>query len=345
MNLHRIFILSFAFLLLPFPSAPPCLCGSSFAADTKVKSPLTPEQALASFDTEPGLRVELVAAEPMVVSPAACAFDERGRLYVAENRGYPLGPGPGKPPAGVVALLEDADGDGRMDRRHEFATGLTFPNGVLPWKGGVIITCAPDVLWLADTDGDGKSDVREVWLTGFDDKNTTQLRVSHPTLGPDGWIYLTSGWTGPSKVRSPKFPERAAVEVKTDSRFNPFTGELEAIDGRAQFGQSFDDFGRRFICYNRVQVQHVVISALERIRSATTSRRPTRTRGHSARPAACTSIEAMLCRIITAGRSSATRPAIWSTGTSSFPKARRSRRGGRRRRSSFYGPATTGSAR
>ena len=236
------------------------LCGVALSAEP-VKSPLSPDQALKAFDTEPGLRVELVAAEPMVVSPAACAFDERGRLYVAENRGYPLGPGPGKPPAGVVALLEDTDGDGRMDRRHEFATGLTFPNGVLPWKGGVIVTCAPDVLWLADTDGDGKSDARELWLTGFDDKNTTQLRVSHPTLGPDGWIYLTSGFTGPGKVRSPKFPERAAVEVKTDSRFNPFTGEFEAIDGRAQFGQSFDDFGRRFICYNRVQVQHVVLSS------------------------------------------------------------------------------------
>jgi putative membrane-bound dehydrogenase-like protein len=253
--------LQFAIPLLTILWVPPCLCGSSSAADAKPKSPLTPEQALKSFDTEPGLRVELVAAEPLVVSPAACAFDERGRLYVAENCGYPLGPGASKPPAGVVALLEDTDGDGRMDRRHDFATSLTFPNGVLPWKGGVVVTCAPDVLWLADTDGDGKADVREVWLTGFDDKNTTQLRVSHPTLGPDGWIYLTSGWTGPSKVRSPKFPDRPAVEFASDSRFNPFTGELEPIDGRAQFGQSFDDFGRRFICYNRVQVQHVVLSS------------------------------------------------------------------------------------
>jgi putative membrane-bound dehydrogenase-like protein len=247
--------------ILSFLSVPPCLCGLSVAADAMVKSPLTPEQALKTFDTEPGLRVELVAAEPLVVSPSACAFDERGRMYVAENRGYPLGPAPGKPPAGVVALLEDTDGDGRMDRRHDFATGLSFPNGVMPWKGGVIVTCAPDLLWLADTDGDGKADIREVWLTGFDDKNTTQLRVSHPTLGPDGWIYLTSGYTGKSKVRSPKFPERPAIELATDSRFNPFTGELEAIDGRAQFGQSFDDFGRRFICYNRIHVQHVVLSS------------------------------------------------------------------------------------
>src|SRR4051812_41006278 len=83
--------------------------------------PLAPDKAAESFRLEPGLKVELVAAEPMVVSPVALAFDERGRLFVAENRGYPTGPGAGKPPAGRIAMLEDTDGDGRMDRRSEFA--------------------------------------------------------------------------------------------------------------------------------------------------------------------------------------------------------------------------------
>jgi putative membrane-bound dehydrogenase-like protein len=131
----------------------------------------------------------------------------------------------------------------------------------MPWRHGLIVTCAPDVLWLADTNGDGRADVREVWLTGFDDKNTTQLRVSHPLLGPDGWIYLTSGWTGESTVRSPKFPDRPPVKLRSDSRFDPFAGAFEAIDGRAQFGQTFDDWGHRFTCYNRVHVQHVVLAA------------------------------------------------------------------------------------
>lgn len=222
-------------------------------------SPLTPEQALAAFRLEPGLRVELVAAEPTVVAPAALAFDEQGRIYVAENRGYPTGPGEGKPPAGIIALLQDKDRDGRYETRTVFADGLTFPNGVTPWEGGVLVTCAPDILYLKDTDGDGRADVRRVVLTGFDDKNTTQLRVSHPTLGIDNWVYLTSGFTGPSKVTSPDHPERKPVEVRTDSRFRPDTGEFEAIGGRAQFGLTFDDFGHRFICMNRVHVQHVVL--------------------------------------------------------------------------------------
>lgn len=225
-----------------------------------IDGPLTPDQAPRSFRLEPGLRVELVASEPMIQSPVAIVFDERGRLYVAENRGYPTGPGPNEPPLGRVARLEDTDGDGVMDRRVEFAEGLTYPNGLMPWKDGLIVTCAPDVLFLRDTDGDGKADERTVWFTGFATTGSTQLRVSHPTLGIDNWIYLTSGLTG-GKVVAKAFAERPPVELKrTDFRFRPDGSDWEGIDGGAQFGLTFDDFGRRFICYNRVQVQHVVIN-------------------------------------------------------------------------------------
>ena len=120
------------------------------------------------------------------------AFDERGRLFVAENRGYP----DSSTPVGRIALLQDTDGDGRMDKRTTFAEGLTFPNGVLPWRGGVIVTCAPDVLFLKDTDGDGVADERRVLLTGFATTGSTQLRVNDPTLGADGWIYFAAGLSG-----------------------------------------------------------------------------------------------------------------------------------------------------
>ena len=227
----------------------------------EVDGPLSPASAARSFQWESGLRVELVAAEPMIESPVAMTFDDRGRLYVAENRGYPTGPGPGQPQAGRIALLEDTDGDGRMDRRKEFVQGLTYPNGVLPWRDGLIVTCAPDVLFFRDTDGDGKADDRRVLFTGFATTGSTQLRVSHPSLSLDNWIYLTSGLTGGTVV-SPAAPGRRAVVLgRTDFRFRPDGDAWEAADGGAQYGLTFDDFGRRFICYNRVQVQHVVIAS------------------------------------------------------------------------------------
>src|SRR5713101_9552248 len=85
--------------------------------------PLTPAQAIASFKVEQGLRVELATSEPATMDPVAIAFDERGRMFVVEDRGYPTGPAPGQPPAGIIALLEDTDGDGRFDKRVVFADG------------------------------------------------------------------------------------------------------------------------------------------------------------------------------------------------------------------------------
>jgi putative membrane-bound dehydrogenase-like protein len=237
-----------------------CIFFVSALSAAPLPSPLAPAEALKAFEAAPGLRVELVAAEPLVASPCAIAFDSKGRLFVAENRGYPIGPKAGEKPAGVIAMLEDTDNDGQMDKRTVFADGLTFPNGVLPWSGGLIVTCAPDVLFLKDNDGDGVADERRVLLTGFATTGSTQLRVNAPTIGPDGLIYLAAGLSG-GTVTCPDHPERPALKMTSDIRFHPKTLEVELVDGKSQYGMSFDIFGNRFICMNRVPVQHVVFDS------------------------------------------------------------------------------------
>ena len=227
------------------------------------RAPLSPAQALASFELEAGYRIEVAAAEPLIRNPVAIAFDHRGRMYVAESRGYP-GPLEGAPPSapeGVIALLEDTDHDGHFDTRTEFARNLTFPNGILPWDGGVFVTCAPDLIYLKDTTGDGVADERRVVLTGFDATKTPQLRFSHPTLGVDNWIYLTSGLTG-GRVTAPGHPERPPVVfANSDSRFNPITHAFELTGGQSQYGLTFDDQGHRFTCSNRRPVMQVVLES------------------------------------------------------------------------------------
>ena len=90
------------------------------------------------------------------------AFDEHGRLFVAEMRGYPNG-GVG---TGDDHLRPDqaARGQGRRRRlRDEPAsspTGCASPRACMPWKGGLLVANAPDLIYLEDTDGDGKADQR-----------------------------------------------------------------------------------------------------------------------------------------------------------------------------------------
>jgi putative membrane-bound dehydrogenase-like protein len=231
--------------------------------NANARGPLTPDEAIASFELEPGYRIELAAAEPLTRNPVAIAFDSRSRMYVAESRGYP-GPLEGAPASaaeGGIALLEDTDHDGRFDKRTDFAKNLTFPNGILPWDGGVFVTCAPDLLYLKDTDDDGIADESRVVLTGFDATKTPQLRFSHPTLGMDNWIYLTSGLTG-GRVIDPDYPQRAPVVFgNSDARFNPITRAFELTGGQSQYGLTFDDWGHRFTCSNRRPVMHVVLES------------------------------------------------------------------------------------
>lgn len=221
------------------------------------KSPLSPDAEKSTFRLAPGLRIDLIAAEPQVESPVACAFDEAGKLWVVEMLDYPNGPAKGEPGQGRIKVLEDRDGDGRFEHATVFADRLLFANGLLHWDGGVIVTAAPHVLFLKDTDGDGKADRREVLYEGFAAGNP-QLRVSHPTVGPDGWVYVANGLRG-GEVRRHGQPDAKAIPLGgKDFRFDLVNDRAEAIPGMGQFGNTFDRWGNRFVCDNRNHLRHVV---------------------------------------------------------------------------------------
>jgi putative membrane-bound dehydrogenase-like protein len=234
------------------------LAGLALAAPPPApKSPLDPDAERATFRLAPGLRIDLVAAEPQVESPVACAFDEAGRLWVVEMPDYPNGPAPGQPPQGRIKVLEDRDGDGRFEHAAVFADNLLFANGILPWDGGAIVTAAPHILHLRDTTGDGQADRREVLYEGFAAGNP-QLRVSYPTLGPDCWVYAANGLRG-GEVRRHGRPDTKAIPLGgKDFRFDPVNDRAEAIPGMGQFGNTFDRWGYRFVCDNRNHLRHAV---------------------------------------------------------------------------------------
>src|SRR5215510_3074897 len=218
-----------------------------------------PAQAgLKSLHLNDDLRVELFVTEPQVISPVEMVFDENGKIYVAEMLDYPEDPPPGKPARSRIRLLEDRDGDGRVDQAVVFADHVLEVSGLQPWKGGLIVTSAPDILFLKDTDGDGKADVRQVLYTGFPKVNP-EARVTNPRLGIDNWIYVANdGREG--QITSPAHPERPPIRVGgADFRFRPDRDLAEAASGPTQFGATFDNWGNRFITQNTIHTRHVVV--------------------------------------------------------------------------------------
>ena len=160
--------------------------------------PLSAEEAVAKMTVPGGFSVEIVAAEPDVVNPVAMCIDEKGRFWVTESFEYPRRePGPGRD---RVKVLEDTDGDGRVDKTTVFADGLNIPSGVAVGYGGVWVANSPDILFMQDTDGDLKADKIETVVTGFGRTDTHELPNSL-TWGPDGWLYGLNGVFNYSDVK------------------------------------------------------------------------------------------------------------------------------------------------
>jgi putative membrane-bound dehydrogenase-like protein len=199
-----------------------------------------------SFQVRPGFRVELVATDPMVVAPQALAFDERGRLYVAEMRGDP-GRGDASPRLGRIRLLEDPDEEGVYQSSTTFAEDLALPSALACWDGGVFVGAAPDILYLKCSSGEGGADVRKVVLTGFGPTNNTRPEaVLHSfQWGQDGLIHGASGGLG-GTLSSPGWTSAGYSLSGTDFAFDPKTLAVYPETGLALTGMCFDEQGHRF---------------------------------------------------------------------------------------------------
>jgi len=220
--------------------------------------PLELEEALKAFETAIGFRVELVAAEPLVMDPVSVEFAPDGRVWVVEMGSYPLGEGPDS--GGRVKFLRDADGDGRLDAATLFAGGLSFPTSALPWgpfdgKARALVACAPEILLFEDTDGDGRADRRTAVFKGFGEGNQ-QHRVNGLHWGLDNWFHGANGDSGgiiPTAIGPPLYLGRR------DFRFSRDLQLFEGETGSTQHGLAFDDWGNAFGASNSRHIIHAVL--------------------------------------------------------------------------------------
>lgn len=251
--------------------------------------PVEPEKAIGTFKVAPGFRLELVAHEPLVVDPIAMAFDEDGRLFVVEMRGYSE---QGDENLGRVRLLSDDNGDGKFDSATVYVDGLSWPTALACFRGGIFVAAAPDIWYCKDTDGDGRADVKEKFFTGFGRGNVQGL-VNTFLWGLDSRIHgatsssgatvrrvakpstnTASGGRKPPEHKSkqdtahtqgadaPRSPDDAKTKEVSlrgrDFSFDPRTLDLRAESGGGQHGMSFNDWGEKFVCSNSNHLQMVM---------------------------------------------------------------------------------------
>lgn len=226
---------------------------------------MSPAESVKEFQLPAGIKIKLLASEPLVVQPTGVCWDEWGRLFVSELHGYNLdgqydieelnktgkldmkvrriqASEESKKKAeektyGVVKLLLDTDGDGVMDKAEVWADDLPACYGLVAGNGGIIVACSPDIVFLKDTDHDNSPDVREVLFTGFG-TGVLDRRFNTPIWGIDDWIYFSKGGPG-GKITGPHMKGSLKVPA-TDFRIRADGSAMELVSGGSQtMGMTF----------------------------------------------------------------------------------------------------------
>ena len=194
--------------------------------DSPVRSPA---DELKTIVMPPGYRLELVAGEPLVQDPVAIDWDAEGRLWVVEMPGYmrDIQASLEHEPTGRVVVLQDGNGDGRMDQRTVFADGLILPRALKVLDHGVLVGEPPNLWFMRDTNRDLKADTKER-VTDTYGRLAANVEHNANTLlwGLDNWIHTS--------------------ESDTFLRLKHGVFDVRRTLARGQWGASQDDAGRVF---------------------------------------------------------------------------------------------------
>lgn len=220
-----------------------------------------PKDAIGTWQVKKGFKLQLAAHEPQVRDPIAICFDERGRMFVCEMIDYSEMRDV-TPHLGRISMLQDKDGDGYFETSQVFADDLPWPTGLIWANGGLFVGATPDIWRFEDKDGDGKAEVREKVFTGFG----TGLKILNVQglmnsfqWGQDNKVHILAGGGNRGVITSPKRPDLKGIELGgKDFWFDPRTLEFGLEGGGAQYGMSFDNYGRKFGCSNSDHLQYWV---------------------------------------------------------------------------------------
>jgi putative membrane-bound dehydrogenase-like protein len=209
--------------------------------------PKSPQESLAAMRTKPGLKIELVASEPLIVDPVAIDWGADGKLWVVEMRDYPQGMDNNWKPGGRIKYLESTHDDGTYDKATVVIDNIPFPTGVMAWRDGALVCTAPDIIFVeSGKKYDGSKSAKQL-LTGFFTDNY-QARVNGLSYGLDNWVYGANGLLG-GVIHGMSNDKEIDIRGR-DFRMNPDTGIFEPVAGLTQQGRARDDWGNWFGCDN-----------------------------------------------------------------------------------------------
>ncbi len=215
--------------------------------------PPTPQEALELMTLPEGFQATLFAAEPDINQPVSLAFDDRGRMWVAEFYTY-AGRGFDGELRDRIIILEDSTGDGQHDRRTVFWAEGNRLTSVLPGSGGCWILNAGTLAWLPDENGDDIPDgPPQVVLDGFDQNQVGHNIVNGLMWGPDGWIYARHGIQATSLVGHPDVPPNQRTAINCSIwRYHPEEQRFEVVTAGTTnpWGLDYNQHGEFFFTNN-----------------------------------------------------------------------------------------------
>jgi len=157
---------------------------------------LSPEESLKTFRIPKGYHLEVVASEPMIKEPVAVAWDGNAKMYVAQMETYmqDVNATGEQQPISRIMLLEDTNGDGKMDKSSVFIDKLRLPRMILCVGKELLVneTNTYTINAYKDTTGDGIADQkRAVYQSDAVDTKNLEHQRSGLDWNIDNWIYVT----------------------------------------------------------------------------------------------------------------------------------------------------------
>lgn len=192
-----------------------------------------PKPSLAGYSLPAGLRLDLVASEPLIRAPVAMDFDDQGRMWVVEMPGYManIDGQQETDPSGRILILEDQDKDGYRETVQVFLDSLILPRAIALVYGGLLYAEPPN-LWFVDITPDDRPGQRTL-------VDSTYVFAGNVEHQPNGLVWNIDNWI---------------YSAKSNFRYRREKGKWirDFTAFRGQWGMTHDDQGHLYYNNNSV---------------------------------------------------------------------------------------------